>query len=53
MSYLNANDGTSKGSAIPISPPSPSSSTRRPAAAPHDTNFLFDEFTALMDAHKA
>ena len=53
MSYLNANDGTCEGIRYTDIPAFTVQFHPEACGGPHDTNFLFDEFTALMDAHKA
>jgi carbamoyl-phosphate synthase small subunit len=53
VSYENANDGTCEGIRYLDIPAFTVQFHPEACGGPHDTNFLFDEFTALMDAHKA
>ena len=52
MCYVNANDGTCEGIQYTSFPAFTVQFHPEACGGPHDTGFLFDEFTALMDAHK-
>ena len=53
MSYENANDGTCEGLRYLDIPAYNVQFHPEACGDPHDTNFLFDEFIALMDKNKA